>query len=69
MAVVNQVCLKALLRDKGLIITGEIITPELSKIGYLDQHYANLAPELSASRNYCRYSTAMDNGRNPQSPK
>lgn len=39
---------KALLRDKGLIITGEIITPELSKIGYLDQHYANLAPELSA---------------------
>lgn len=39
---------KALLQNKSLIITGEIITPELSKIGYLDQHYANLAPELSA---------------------
>lgn len=39
---------KTLLRDKSLIITGEIIAPELSKIGYLDQHYANLAPELSA---------------------
>jgi ATPase subunit of ABC transporter with duplicated ATPase domains len=39
---------KALLQNKHLIITGEIIAPELSKIGYLDQHYANLAPELSA---------------------
>ncbi len=39
---------KALLQNKDLITTGEITAPELSKIGYLDQHYANLAPELSA---------------------
>ena len=39
---------KALLQNKCLTITGEIIAPELNKIGYLDQHYANLVPELSA---------------------
>lgn len=39
---------KALLQDRSLISVGEIIAPEPSKIGYLDQHYANLAPELSA---------------------
>ena len=37
-----------MLQDRSLISVGEIIAPELSKIGYLDQHYANLAPEFSA---------------------